>query len=88
MKTYINIVNYTSGVSLKEQINEMLAAGKIDEDTRLFFSKSNCLTMRDLAEIWVYFSIEMDLDFDMQNLVLKPSKMLLRIANKEGGKLI
>lgn len=87
MITYIKITNYMSGASLKEQINELIDAGKIDEDVRLFFAKSNSLTMRDLASIWVYFEFVCDLDFDSENLVLKPSKPLLSLASS-GRKLI
>lgn len=87
MITYIKITNYMSGASLKEQINELIDAGKIDEDVRLFFAKNNSLTMRDLASIWVYFEFVRDLDFDNENLVLKPSKPLLSMA-KRGSRLI
>ena len=87
MTTYIKITNYMSGASLKEQINELIDAGKIDEDVRLFFAKNNSLTMRDLASIWVYFEFVCDLDFDNENLVLKPSKPLLSLASN-GRKLI
>lgn len=87
MITYIKITNYMSGASLKEQINELIDAGKIDEDVRLFFAKNNSLTMRDLASIWVYFEFVCDLDFDSENLVLKPSKPLLSMAER-GSRLI
>ena len=87
MTTYIKITNYMSGASLKEQINELIDAGKIDEDVRLFFAKNNSLTMRDLASIWVYFNFVCDLDFDSENLVLKPSEPLLSLA-RNGRKLI
>ena len=87
MTTYIKITNYMSGASLKEQINELIDAGKIDEDVRLFFAKSNSLTMRDLASIIAYFDLVHDLDFDSENLVLKPRGSLLRMASN-GRKLI
>ena len=87
MTTYIKITKYMSGASLKEQINELIDAGKIDEDVRLFFAKSNSLTMRDLASITAYFDLVHDLDFDSENLVLKPRGSLLRMASN-GRKLI
>lgn len=87
MITYIKITNYMSGASLKEQINELIDAGKIDEDVRLFFAKNNSLTMRDLASIWVYFDFEHDLDFDSENLVLKPRKSILSMVER-GSRLI
>jgi len=87
MTTYIKITKYMSGASLKEQINELIDAGKIDEDVRLFFAKSNSLTMRDLASIIAYFDLVHDLDFDSENLVLKPRGSLLRMASN-GRKLI
>jgi len=87
MTTYIKITNYMSGASLKEQINELMDAGKIDEDVRLFFAKNNSLTMRDLASILAYFDLIHDLDFDSENLVLKPRKALLSMAER-GSRLI
>ena len=87
MTTYIKITNYMSGASLKEQINELIDAGKIDEDVRLFFAKNNSLTMRDLASILSYFDLIYDLDFDSENMVLKPRGSLLRMASN-GRKLI
>lgn len=87
MTTYIKITNYMSGASLKEQINELIDAGKIDEDVRLFFAKNNSLTMRDLASILSYFDLIHDLDFDSENMVLKPRGSLLRMASN-GRKLI
>lgn len=80
MITYIKITNYMNGASLKEQINELIDADKIDEDVRLFFAKSNNLTMRDLASIMSYFDLICDLDFDSENMVLKPRDSLLRMA--------
>lgn len=87
MTTYIKITNYMSGASLKEQINELIDAGKIEEDVRLFFAKNNSLTMRDLASILPYFDLIHDLDFDSENLVLKPRKCLLSMAER-GSRLI
>ena len=87
MTTYIKITKYMSGASLKEQINELIDAGKIDEDVRLFFAKNNSLTMRDLAGILTYFDLIRDLDFDSENLVLKPRGSLLRMVSN-GRKLI
>lgn len=87
MITYIKITNYMSGASIKEQINELIDAGKIDEDVRLFFAKNNSLTTKDLASIWGYFDFEHDLDFDSENLVLKPRKSILSMAER-GSRLL
>lgn len=82
--TYIHIVKYSSGTSVKEQINGLSVEGKITEDTRLFFSKNNLLTMKDLAEVAGYFDFVHDGEFDDENLVLKPRKYVLaRSAEKK-----
>lgn len=83
MKTYINIINYTSGASVREQINELLTAGKIDKDTRLFFSKNNCLTTEVIAELVGYFDIRKDSDFDRANIVFIPREYILSRAEKK-----
>ena len=80
MKTYINITNYTSGPSIKEQVNELLTAGKIDKDTRLFFSKNNSLTTKVIAELVGYFDITTDYDFDRDNIVFVPREYILSRA--------
>ena len=80
MKTYINITKYMAGKSIKEQVNELLTAGKIDKDTRLFFSKGNCLTTEDIAELVGYFDIGRDDDFDRDNIVFIPRKFILSRA--------
>lgn len=80
MKTYINITKYVAGKSVREQINELLVAGKIDENTRLFFSKGNCITTRDIAELEGYFDIRIDHDFDDENIVFVPRRFILARA--------
>ena len=83
MTTYIRITRYSSGDSLTKQINDIIKAGKMDKDTRLFFDRNGYLTMRDLAGIWVYFEVYMDMEFAMDNLVLRPNNILLGLV-KEG----
>lgn len=81
--TYIHIVRYSSGTSVKEQINALLTAGKIDADTRLFFSKNQYITMQDLSELEGYFDFVKDDDFDRDNLVLKPREYILKCAEEK-----
>lgn len=80
MKTYINITNYMSGASVREQVNELLTAGKIDKDTRLFFSKNNSLTTKVIAQLVGYFDIDTDCDFDRDNIVFIPRDYILSRA--------
>ena len=81
--TYIHIVRYSSGTSVKEQIDALLTAGKIDADTRLFFSKNQYITMQDLSELEGYFDFVRDDDFDCDNLVLKPREYILKCAEEK-----
>ena len=82
VKNYIKITRYMSGDSLKSQIRYMVDNNMINENTRLFFSKSNMLCTEDIAEMLTYFDIGIDVDFDMNNIVFTPKKRLLegRIA--------
>ena len=82
VKNYIKITRYMSGDSLKSQIRYMVDNNMINENTRLFFSRSNMLCTEDIAEMLTYFDIGIDADFDMNNIVFIPKKRLLegRIA--------
>lgn len=72
MKTYIKITKYMVGKSIMEQVNDIADAGKMDEDTRLFFSRENSFSAEDIAELFCRFEIEADYDFDSKNIVFKP----------------
>lgn len=72
MKTYIRITKYMVGKSIMEQVDDIVDAGKMDEDTRLFFTKGNSLSTEDIAELFCSFEIEADYDFDSKNIVFKP----------------
>lgn len=80
------ITRYTSGKSLKEQINEIISNDMMDENTRLFFNKSNYVTTEDIRDLVGHFDIIIDNDFDNKNVVFKPTESILRIVNR-GGKL-
>lgn len=86
MKKYIMITKYTSGESLEEQINEIISNGMMDENTRLFFNKHNCITTSDICEMMIHFDIITDNDFDNENVVFKPKSFIISVA-KEGGKI-
>ena len=61
---YIKIVNYTIGDSINKQIQDIIDAGMMDKDTRLFFDKDNCLTMGDIKPLLTYFDIRSDNDIN------------------------
>lgn len=86
MIKYIKITKYTSGCSIKEQVQDIIDNGQMDEDTRLFFNKSNCITTSDIREMMIYFDIITDNDFDDENVVFKPKSFIISVA-REGGKL-
>ena len=82
VKNYIKITRYMSGNGLKSQIKYMMDNNMINENTRLFFNKSNMLCTEDIAEMLTYFDIGIDIEFDMHNIVFVPKKRLIegRIA--------
>lgn len=80
MIKYIKIVKYASGCSIKEQVQDIIDNGQMDEDTRLFFSNNNCLTMEDIAEIMKWFDLKKDSDFSDNNVVLVPKQYVLSWA--------
>ena len=86
MIKYIKIVKYTSGCSIKEQVQDIINSGQMDEDTRLFFSNNNCLTMKDVSELMTWFDLRKDIDFSDSNVVLVPKQYILSVA-KDNQKL-
>lgn len=86
MIKYIKITKYMNGCSIKEQVQDIIDNGQMDEDTRLFFSNDNCLTMKDVAEIMTWFDLRTDYDFANDNVVLVPKQYILSVA-KDNGKL-
>ena len=80
MIKYIKIVKYTSGCSIKEQVQDIINSGQMDENTRLFFSNNNCLTMEDIAELMTWFDLRTDYDFANDNVVLVPKQYILSVA--------
>lgn len=57
MIKYIKIVKYMSGDSIEKQIQDIIDNGMMDEDTRLFFDKNNCVTMGDIKPLLSYFDV-------------------------------
>ena len=83
MIKYIKIVNYMNGDTINKQIQDIIDAGMMDKDTRLFFEKDNCLTMRDVKPLLAYFDIKSD--NDINNVVFVPKDYFIRrfVKNKE-----
>lgn len=83
MIKYIKIVKYMAGDSINKQIQDIIDNGMMDEDTRLFFDRRNCLTMGDIKPLLEYFSIRSD--NDINNVVLAPRDHFIRrfVKNKE-----
>ena len=71
MIKYIKIANYTIGDSINKQIQDIIDAGMMDEDTRLFFSKNTCVTMRDIKPLVIYFDIVYNNEID--NVIFVPN---------------
>lgn len=86
MIKYIKIVNYMNGDTINKQIQDIIDAGMMDEDTRLFFDRGNCLTMGDIKPLLEYFNIRSD--NDINNVVLAPRDHFIRrfVKNKESFK--
>lgn len=80
MIKYIKITKYSAGCFIKEQVQDIIDNGQMDEDTRLFFSNNNCLTMEDIAEIMKWFDLKKDSDFSDNNVVLVPKQYLLSLV--------
>ena len=75
MIKYIKIVNYMNGDTIPKQIQDIIDAGMMDKDTRLFFDKNSCLTMGDIKPLLAYFDIRSDNDID--NVVFSPNDFFI-----------
>ena len=71
MIKYIKITKYMSGDSINKQIQDIIDAGMMDEDTRLFFDSSNCITMKDIKPLLAYFDIRDN--NEINNVVFVPN---------------
>ncbi len=76
MVKYIKIANYMSDNSIPKQIQDIIDAGMMDKDTRLFFYKNSCLTMEDIKPLVIYFDIVYNNDID--NVVFAPDDYFIR----------
>ena len=84
MIKYIKIVNYMNGDTINKQIQDIIDAGMMDKDTRLFFDKDNCLTMGDIKPLLAYFDIRSD--NDINNVVFVPKdNFIKRFVEKAEG---
>lgn len=82
MIKYIKIVNYMNGDSIPKQIQDIIDAGMMNKDTRLFFDKDNCLTMGDIKPLLAYFDIRSD--NDINNVVLVPNDYFINAFVEDG----
>ena len=84
MIKYIKIARYMVGDSIDKQIQDIIDAGMMDEDTRLFFEKDNCLTMGNIKPLLAYFDIRSD--NDINNVVFVPKDNFIKRFVEKGGK--
>ena len=84
MIKYIKIANYMSDNSIPKQIQDIIDAGMMDEDTRLFFDRDNCITMGNIRPLLAYFDIRSD--DDINNVVLVPKDNFLKRFVEKGEK--
>ena len=82
MIKYIKIVNYMNGDTINKQIQDIIDAGMMDKDTRLFFDKDNCLTMGDIRPLLAYFDIRSD--NDINNVVFVPNGYFINAFVEDG----
>ena len=82
MIKYIKITKYMAGDSINKQIQDIINAGMMDKDTRLFFDRGNCLTMGDIKPLLAYFDIRSD--NDINNVVLVPKDNFIKRFVKNG----
>ena len=82
MIKYIKITKYMAGDSINKQIQDIIDAGMMDKDTRLFFDRGNCLTMGDIKPLLTYFDIRSD--NDISNVVLVPKDNFIKRFVKNG----
>ena len=82
MIKYIKIAKYMVGDSIDKQIQDIIDAGMMDKDTRLFFDRDGCLTMGDIKPLLTYFDIGSDNDID--NVVFVPKDNFIKRFVKNG----
>ena len=83
MIKYIKIANYMMGDnSIPKQIQDIIDAGMMDEDTRLFFDRDNCITMGNIRPLLAYFDIRSD--DDINNVVFVPKDNFLKRFVEKG----
>lgn len=70
MIKYIKIVKYMCGDSIEKQVQDIIDNGMMDEDTRLFFDKNNCVTMGDIKPLLSYFDVSNN--DEINNVVFVP----------------
>jgi len=78
MIKYVKITHYMAGASLEKQVNKMFDDGVMDEDTRVFFENSNCLTTKDVREMLHWFDVKTDDGFNKENIVFVPKEWILK----------
>ena len=83
MIKYIKIVNYMNGDTINKQIQDIIDAGMMDKDTRLFFEKDNCITMGNIKPLLAYFDIRCSNDID--NVVFAPNDYFIDRFVEHGG---
>lgn len=86
MKKYIAIHNYNGGSKIPEQLNDILKAGEITEEARLFFPVSEYITMWIITHMMTHFEIVYDDDFSKDNSVFKPREWVLESVAKGDGR--
>ena len=82
MIKYIKIVNYMSDNSIPKQIQDIIDAGMMDKDTRLFFNKNSCLTMEDIDPLLTYFDIRKN--NEINNVVFVPKDHFIKSFVENG----
>lgn len=80
MINYIKIVKYMNGESIEEQIEKIIDNGMMTADTRLFFTKNNCVTCADISKLVTWFEVINDTDFANDNVVFKPKRNMVSRA--------
>ena len=84
MIKYIKIINYMNGDTINKQIQDIIDAGMMDEDTRLFFDRDNCITMGNIRPLLAYFDIISD--DNINNVVFVPKDNFLKRFVEKGEK--
>ena len=84
MIKYIKIVKYMCGDSINKQVQDIIDNGMMDEDTRLFFDKNNCVTMGDIKPLLSYFDIKNN--DEINNVVFVPKDYFIKRFVENGEK--